>query len=208
MSPNASDDALLAALPTRAYGLTCTSRCRRDARIPTAAWPPLRSRRGAPRRAGAARGPRRPLPCGRHHRGLPGETETEFESTFSLLSELDFAWIHAFPFSPRPGTRAAAMRPHVPERVAGARVDRLLALAGRGKAAYIGRWLGREVEMVVEHETADAPRIIGTTENYLKAEIIGNGNGDIPPGGAVRIVIQEESRSRHAEITAYRAATA
>jgi threonylcarbamoyladenosine tRNA methylthiotransferase MtaB len=140
--------------------------------------------------------------------GFPGETETEFESTFSLLSELDFAWIHAFPFSPRPGTRAAAMRPHVPERVAGLRVERLLALAGRGKAAYIGRWLGREVEMVVEHETADAPRIIGTTENYLKAEIIGNGNGDIPPGGAVRIVIQEESRSRHAEITAYRAATA
>jgi len=110
----------------------------------------------------------------------------------------------------QPETRHArrGQRPHVPERVAGARVERLLALAGRGKAAYIGRWLGREVEMVVEHETADAPRIIGTTENYLKAEIIGNGNGDIPPGGAVRIVIQEESRSRHAEITAYRAATA
>ncbi|GAB6276307.1 MAG: tRNA (N(6)-L-threonylcarbamoyladenosine(37)-C(2))-methylthiotransferase MtaB [Rectinema sp.] len=135
--------------------------------------------------------------------GFPGETDAEFETTFSLLSELDFSWIHAFPFSPRPGTRAATMRPHVPERVTGERVERLLALARRGKHAYIGRWLGREVEMVVEHETADAPRIIGTTENYLKAEVISNSIGDIHPGEAVKIVIRDESKSGHAEIRAY-----
>jgi threonylcarbamoyladenosine tRNA methylthiotransferase MtaB len=135
--------------------------------------------------------------------GFPGETDAEFEATFDLLSELDFAWIHAFPFSPRPGTRAAAMRPHIPERVAGERVERLLALAGRGKHAYIQRWLGREVEMVVERETADAPRIIGTTENYLKAEVVTDSIGGMRPGEAVKIMIHDASKRGHAEITAY-----
>jgi len=157
--------------------------------------------------------------------GFPGETDTEFEASFSLLSELDLAWIHAFPFSPRPGTRAATMRPHIPERVTGERVGRLLALARRGKRAYIGRWLGRDVEMIVEHETSDAedveaphsigsqkgpvaapvtagiPRIIGTTENYLKAEII-NTVSDIRPGKAIRVAIRNASINGHAEIEA------
>jgi len=140
--------------------------------------------------------------------GFPGETDAEFETSFSLLSELEFAWIHAFPFSPRPGTRAATMRPHVPERVARLRVDRLLALAACGKAAYIGRWLGREVEMVVEHETAGLQRVIGTTENYLKAELVGDEHGDLSPGRAARIVLQGASKSGCADITACRAASA
>jgi len=140
--------------------------------------------------------------------GFPGETDAEFETSFSLLSELEFAWIHAFPFSPRPGTRAATMRPHVPERVARLRVDSLLALAACGKAAYIGRWLGREVEMVVEHETAVLQRIIGTTENYLKAELVGDEHGDLSPGRAARIVLQSASRNGCADITACRAASA
>ncbi len=140
--------------------------------------------------------------------GFPGETDAEFETSFSLLSELEFAWIHAFPFSPRPGTRAATMRPHVPERVTSLRVERLLALAARGKAAYIGRWLGREVEMVVEHKTTGSQIIIGTTENYLKSELVDDANGDLSPGRAVRIVLQSASRSGYADIRACRAATA
>jgi threonylcarbamoyladenosine tRNA methylthiotransferase MtaB len=140
--------------------------------------------------------------------GFPGETDAEFETSFSLLSELEFAWIHAFPFSPRPGTRAATMRPHVPERVVRLRVERLLALAACGKATYIGRWLGREVEMIVEHETAGLQRIIGTTENYLKAELVGDEHGDLSPGRAVSIVLQGASRSGYADIRACRATPA
>jgi len=42
--------------------------------------------------------------------GFPGETEDEFAQTEALCSELDLAWIHAFPFSSRPGTKAFDMR--------------------------------------------------------------------------------------------------
>ncbi|HSV55971.1 MAG TPA: MiaB/RimO family radical SAM methylthiotransferase, partial [Magnetospirillaceae bacterium] len=50
--------------------------------------------------------------------GFPAETEEEFLSTLSLCRDLDFAWIHAFSYSPRPGTLAFAMRPRVPEWLA------------------------------------------------------------------------------------------
>ncbi len=103
--------------------------------------------------------------------GFPGETDEEFERTFGLLEELDFAWIHAFPFSPRPGTPAWDMRPRIPERVAGGRTARLIALAHRGKARYIERWTGRTVRMVIEGAAEEEP-VHGTTENYLKAALM------------------------------------
>jgi len=153
--------------------------------------------------------------------GFPGETDAEFETTFSFLSELDFAWIHAFPFSARPGTRAANMTPRVPERIAGERVDRLLDLARTGKQAYIARWFGREVEMVMEHSSGNSRRnqdhvpteisepvlIIGTTENYLKAEarlgtkMYANSEA-FAPGNAFSVILTQEQPSSAADISA------
>ena len=82
--------------------------------------------------------------------GFPGETDADFERTYALCEEIGFAWIHAFPFSPRPGTEAAEMKPRVPERTASERVERLIALAHTGRDAYLERWRGREVDAVVE----------------------------------------------------------
>lgn len=135
--------------------------------------------------------------------GFPGETESEFENTIELLSQLDFAWIHAFPFSLRPDTRAASMKPRIPERIAGERVKRLLGLARQGKEAYVNRWIGKCVEMVIEHERrgiedSQARLIIGTTENYLKAMIEASesvAHKIIPyrPGGSVKVVLNSMS---------------
>ena len=43
--------------------------------------------------------------------GFPGETDELFQETMETLEELKFSHIHAFPYSQRPGTPAAAM-PH------------------------------------------------------------------------------------------------
>ena len=135
--------------------------------------------------------------------GFPGENESEFESTMELLSQLDFAWIHAFPFSLRPDTRAASMKPRIPERIAGERVKRLLGLARQGKKAYVNRWIGKCVEMVIEHEgrrieNSHARLIVGTTENYLKAMIKASesvSSSTIPcrSGDSVKVVLHSMS---------------
>ena len=103
--------------------------------------------------------------------GFPGETDAEFEETFVFCRDMDFAWIHAFPFSARPGTKAFDMRPKVPERVAGERVARLGALARAGKAAYIRRWIGKTLPLILEK--GEEGQDMGTTANYLKASVIG-----------------------------------
>jgi threonylcarbamoyladenosine tRNA methylthiotransferase MtaB len=123
--------------------------------------------------------------------GFPGETEADFAATLELVRDCGFAWIHAFPFSPRPGTKAYGMRPRVPERIAGERVEALTALARAGKAAYAARWIGSEVEVVLE-EAGSVRR--GTSSNYLKLRIEGRPE-DAPeatspsPGDALRCIL-------------------
>ena len=41
--------------------------------------------------------------------GFPTETEPMFENSLALVADCDIAWLHVFPFSPRPGTPAARM---------------------------------------------------------------------------------------------------
>ncbi len=41
--------------------------------------------------------------------GFPGESTADFVETFDLLKRIEVSKIHVFPFSPRPGTRAATM---------------------------------------------------------------------------------------------------
>jgi len=122
--------------------------------------------------------------------GFPGETEGDFASTMELARECRFAWIHAFPFSPRPGTRAWELRPRVPERISGERVEALTALAREGRYAYASRWIGAELAAVVEDS---GPGLRGTSENYLKLRFAPSGAGGSaaspPPGSSVRCLL-------------------
>jgi threonylcarbamoyladenosine tRNA methylthiotransferase MtaB len=119
--------------------------------------------------------------------GFPGETEADFQATYTLCEKAAFAWIHAFPFSSRPGTAAAKMRPQVPQREAVRRVGRLCFLARAGLAAYEKRWEGRAVEAVVEHCETGAGTVNIVTENYLKRTLPREQIRDTKPGTAIRI---------------------
>src|SRR5437588_10226439 len=49
--------------------------------------------------------------------GFPGESESDFEQTFQLASELQFAKSNVFRFSPRQGTAAARMRGQIKDEL-------------------------------------------------------------------------------------------
>ncbi|MDR1903193.1 MAG: tRNA (N(6)-L-threonylcarbamoyladenosine(37)-C(2))-methylthiotransferase MtaB [Treponema sp.] len=126
--------------------------------------------------------------------GFPGESEAEFEKTCILCKEAGFAWIHAFPYSPRRGTEALDFKGKISEREAAVRVKRLIDLAGEGRRAYISRWLGREVDAVIEEccikadeiEAGTAPYAAGLSDNYLKLLIRTNGKPSPPRGSILR----------------------
>jgi tRNA-2-methylthio-N6-dimethylallyladenosine synthase len=58
--------------------------------------------------------------------GFPGETNSDHLRTVEALKEMEFDGIFAFKFSPRPHTRAALMRSHVPEHIKDARLSEIL----------------------------------------------------------------------------------
>ncbi len=81
--------------------------------------------------------------------GFPGETEEDFEDTLRVLKAVPFAKVHVFPFSPRERTRAA-LYPPVPPLILQERKQRALRLVEQTSFALRERWLGREVEVLVE----------------------------------------------------------
>ncbi len=121
--------------------------------------------------------------------GFPGEDGGEFEKTYALCQRVDFSWIHAFPFSPRPGTAAAGFSHHVPERTAVERVERLIMLAGKGRENYINRFLGRQTEAIIENNAVESGYAVGITGNYLRVLIPEPKDGVFKPGMTVRCTI-------------------
>jgi len=124
--------------------------------------------------------------------GFPGETECEFEKTCTLMEKLSFAWIHAFPYSKRPGTAAFGFSGDVSGKDAARRVELLTTLARKGRLEYIQRWKGREVEAVVEAgENLPKGMVQAVTENYLKV-CVDYGEEKAPaPGSLIRCRIAE-----------------
>jgi threonylcarbamoyladenosine tRNA methylthiotransferase MtaB len=98
--------------------------------------------------------------------GFPGESPGEFEKTYDMCRRLDFAGIHAFPYSKRPGTAAYRWR-DIPGGEAVRRVAALTRLARKNRAAYIGRWQGKTVEAIIE-AGGGAGYAAAVSANYLK----------------------------------------
>src|SRR5690606_25313463 len=77
--------------------------------------------------------------------------EAAFANLLSLVDEADLAFLHVFPFSPRPGTPAARM-PQLPREVVKARAAELRAAGARALVRHLERQTGRTVEALVERQ--------------------------------------------------------
>jgi threonylcarbamoyladenosine tRNA methylthiotransferase MtaB len=89
--------------------------------------------------------------------GFPTESDEAFDNLLSLVEDAGLAFVHAFPFSPRPGTPAARMpqlqRPLIKERAA-----RLRAVGEAALIRHLEAQVGRTVAALVEKEgVARAP---------------------------------------------------
>jgi threonylcarbamoyladenosine tRNA methylthiotransferase MtaB len=108
--------------------------------------------------------------------GFPGETEAEFRATLEFAEQIGFAHVHVFPFSPREGTRAAALPGKVPPAVIRERARELGALAARMKAEHLARAVGQTRPVLWESGEPSARgdggrRFSGYTDTYLRVEV-------------------------------------
>ncbi len=81
--------------------------------------------------------------------GFPTETQEMFQNTLNLVEECQLDWIHAFPFSPRPGTPAARM-PQNDTKIIKQRSKILREIALKRKSRYLESLVGKNVEVFVE----------------------------------------------------------
>lgn len=101
--------------------------------------------------------------------GFPGETDEDFERTYQMAKELEFAKIHVFRFSARQGTAAARMHGQIKDEVKKARSQHLLDLNDEHSRLFRQQFLGETVEVLIEQYKHSYWE--GLTDNYLRVEL-------------------------------------
>ena len=117
--------------------------------------------------------------------GFPGETEQAYLNTRALVEEIGFDVVHIAMYSPRPGTFAATrMEDDVPQEEKLRRLNDLLALSREIAARKTARWIGRDVEVLIEGRD-ELQRPYGRIRQGKRAIVLKG--GDVAPGELVRI---------------------
>lgn len=99
--------------------------------------------------------------------GFPGEGDEEFSETLELIREIPFSYLHIFPYSPRPGTKAAGMGPLTSRQDKAMRISTLHAIDSARREDYMRSQIGRRLEVILEDRRGES-LICGTSANYLK----------------------------------------
>jgi tRNA-2-methylthio-N6-dimethylallyladenosine synthase len=127
--------------------------------------------------------------------GFPGETESDFEETLSLLNEVQYDNLFSFKYSPRPNTPSLAMPDAVPEEEKGRRLAMLQdkqreiqtrkheTLVGKtfevlvsGKSRRENQWFGYSTSHRVLNFTSQAQELLGT---YVHVHVTGAGPNNL-----------------------------
>jgi len=105
--------------------------------------------------------------------GFPGETDAEFEETLKLLEQLPFSDLHIFPYSSRPGTRAAAMAGQIPSHLIKERAARMRGIAELKKSEFLRRMIGYRLNVLVQGFDAKTGLCNGLSRNYISMSFAG-----------------------------------
>jgi threonylcarbamoyladenosine tRNA methylthiotransferase MtaB len=110
--------------------------------------------------------------------GFPGESDAEFRETYDLISELPLAYLHLFPFSPRPGTRGWELHRQSPvaSQAVNERMAALRDLIAGKSVRFRERFIGCELPAITLHTPspiAAMGRTSALTDNFLPVEVEG-----------------------------------
>ena len=99
--------------------------------------------------------------------GFPGETEAEHQQTAAFLREAGFARLHVFPYSRRPGTKAADMPGQLTRQEKARRARELIRIGDELEKAFIDRQIGTVQQVLMEEDGT------GYTGNYVRVRCPG-----------------------------------
>ena len=116
--------------------------------------------------------------------GHPGEDEESFSETIETLERIKFAKLHVFPYSIRMNTPSSRME-QVKDSVKKLHTDKLLELSEIYEKEYMNKFIGKQLEILVE-QTKDGYSY-GHSTNYLHAKI----SGELTHNSLVNIIVTD-----------------
>lgn len=106
--------------------------------------------------------------------GFPGETDQEFEETFSFIEQLPFSYLHVFTYSERDNTPAAEYSDPVPMRIRKLRNARLRALSDAKRQSFYTSQIGSRHYVIPESFDLSTGLWKGWTEHYVRVQFPGS----------------------------------
>ena len=101
--------------------------------------------------------------------GARGETNEEWERSYSYAASLPVSRYHVFPYSERPGTKALGISHQVSQEEKHRRVAMLTKLSDEKLRAFSRLFIGKERPVLWEHPDTDEENMMyGHTDNYLR----------------------------------------
>jgi tRNA-2-methylthio-N6-dimethylallyladenosine synthase len=119
--------------------------------------------------------------------GFPGETDDDFEQTLEVAERVGYDSAFTFVFSPRRGTLAADYGDQIPQAVKRERMERLVEVVQRRAAERAQRFLGREMEVLVEGPSRTDPAKLRGRIRHNKTV---NFHGAAAPGELTQVRIE------------------
>ncbi|MEE2885058.1 MAG: MiaB/RimO family radical SAM methylthiotransferase, partial [Chloroflexota bacterium] len=110
--------------------------------------------------------------------GFPGECDDDFEQTISLCNAIQFASLHVFPYSARPGTSATYLDDHVSADLKSVRTDELIAISQMHHEKFISSIIGQVRPVLWEESKEDkgVTEWVGLTDNYVRVKTVSEEN--------------------------------
>ena len=99
--------------------------------------------------------------------GFPGETDDDFQETFSFLQELNISYLHVFTYSERDNTKALEITPVVPGQIRHIRNKMLRNLSYEKMEEFTQQQKG-SVRSVLFEDKKDNGMMEGYTDNYIR----------------------------------------
>ncbi len=102
--------------------------------------------------------------------GFPGETEEDFKESYDFAKKVKISKIHAFPYSPKKGTKAALFDNQIQNDVKNRRNKEMISLSNNLNREFLQSMLNKTVPVLFEREKE--PNVYeGHTTNYINVSV-------------------------------------
>jgi tRNA-2-methylthio-N6-dimethylallyladenosine synthase len=121
--------------------------------------------------------------------GFPGETESDFAETLSLLDEVGYDAVFSFKYSARPNTPSLSLEDAIPEQEKSRRLDVMMTRQREIQISRYKKYVGTKCEVMVEGQNSARGQWIGRTSQNKTLNFIAGPTVNLKPGTYVPVRI-------------------